>query len=189
MLPFMVTIANKRIDDLKPAEAALASDQLVALLWMFRPRSELVISKICYCKKVRDLGNYDALPENHAFLAGSKDRLGEFVQLYVELKNFACEPTSTGDYMTKFSCKVELLDGKGEQVWEHAYDRNLTSLVRKTRLTDFYSNFRFYAPALPPGQYQLRIEIADETNPELRRVAVKSLDFRVTPIAGQPTLR
>lgn len=188
-LPMLTLFANKRIDELTPREIGVLNEQLIGLVDMLRPRSQLTITKMCFCSNIRAYADYVALPDNHAFLAGAKDRLGELVQLYVELKNFACEPTPGADFMTRLVCTLEMHDAKDEKVWSHTYDRNLTTYPRKTRLNDFYSNYRFYVPAIPPGQYRLTIQIADETNPDLRRVVRKSLDFRVTPVVGQPSLR
>ena len=183
-------LVKKPIDELSPPEVSVLSDQLSSILAMLRPRSELGINKMCFCRRIRTFGLVEALPDNHAFLAGSADRTGELVQLYAELKNFASEPTPEGDYLTKLACTLELRDAGGKTVWgPYTYDRRETTHRRQTRLNDFYSNFSFYVPAIPPGAYVLTIQIADETNPELRRVARKSLDFRVTPISGQSSSR
>lgn len=191
LLPTLsIFVKNRSIDDLTPAETAVISDQLYGLLAMLRPRSELVVNKMCCCRRIRGYGSYEPLPENHAFLAGSAaDRPGELVQLYVELKNFASEPTPDALFLTKLACTLELHNARGEKVWSYGFDRNETTHRRQARINDFYSNYSFYVPAIAPGAYQLTIVIADETNPELRRVARKSLEFRVTPVSNTPLPR
>lgn len=189
LAPTLITLVKTPIDELSPPEVALLSDQLSGILAMLRPRSELRVNKMCYCRRIHTFGLADPLPDNHAFVAGTADRPGELVQLYAELKNFASEPAPDGDFLTKLACTLELRDNTGKTVWTYTYDRRETTHRRQTRLNDFYSNFSFYVPAIAPGAYLLTLQIADETNPELRRVARKSLDFRVTPVGVQSSSR
>jgi hypothetical protein len=115
-------------------------------------------------------------------VAGTKDRVGDEVQLYVELRNFNSEKTKDGAYLTKLTCTLELHDAAGKNVWSRTLDRIETA--RRARLNDFYRNYIFYVPAIPAGTYQLTLQITDETNPEQRRVARESVVFRVTPVAN-----
>jgi len=189
LLPPLATIVKKRVDDLSTQEVTVLIGQYQATIDDLRPRSELIVSRMCYCEEVRGYAWYRALPDNHTFLTGTESRIGELVQLYVELKNIASEPTKEGEFLTKLRCSLELVDSTGKQVWSKSFDGNETTLRRSARLNDFYSRYGFYVPAVPAGTYQLTLRIADETNPQKRRVAQKSLDFRVTPVANQPPLR
>ncbi len=189
LLPPLTLFVKKSLDEMSPQEIAIIDQQLQGFLQKIRPRSELQIARMCYCKRIRAFGAYDALPNNHTFLTGVENRPGELVQLYVELKNFVSEPTKDDDYVTKLSCTIELHDNNNRKVWSHSFDRQETTHRRATRLTDFYSNYSFYVPNLPAGTYQLTVQIVDETLPEFRRIARRSLDFRASPIAGQPGLR
>ena len=185
LLPPLTLFVKKSLDEMSPQEIAVIDQQLQGFLQKIRPRSELQISRMVYCKRIRAFGSYDVLGENHTFLTGVENRPGELVQLYVELKNFVSEPTSMADFVTKLSCTIELHDNNNRKVWSHSFDRNETTHRRATRLTDFYSNYSFYVPNLPAGTYQLTVQIVDETLPEFRRIARRSLDFRASPIAGQ----
>ncbi len=189
LLPPLTIFVRKSLDEMSPQEIAVIDQQLNGLLQKIRPRSELQISQMAYCKRIRGFGSYDSLPDNHTFLTGVENRPGELVQLYVELKNFVSEPSKTNEYVTKLSCAIELHDTNNRKVWSHHFDRNETTHRRAARLTDFYSNYSFYVPNLPAGTYQLTVQIVDETLPEFRRIARKSLDFRASPIAGLPGLR
>ncbi|MBI3823721.1 MAG: hypothetical protein HY289_13715 [Planctomycetes bacterium] len=188
-LPICAMLVNKRIGDLTTQEVGFLNKQLDGLRDSLLPRSELIITKMCFCKEVRGFASFDALPENHQFLTGSQDRIGELVQLYIELKNFASEPTKDGQFVTKLSCLLELHDQAGKKVWSKPLESNETTLRRSARLTDFYSRYGFYVPALPAGTYRLTLHVADETNSQLRRVAERSVAFQVTPVANQPGLR
>jgi len=189
LLPIMDIFVRKGLDEMSAPEVAVLNSQLISLLTALRPRSELMIDKMCYCKNVRGFGAYDVLPGNHVFLSATNDRPGELVQLYVELKNFASEASKDGEFITKLNCSLELHDAKGEKVWSHAYDRKDTTHLRRTRLNDFFHAYRFDVPKVAPGDYKLTIRIADETVPGLNRDVSKSLSFRVTPVLNQTTLR
>jgi hypothetical protein len=183
LAPMIETFVKKRMEELTTAEIANMLKGLDGLRDSLRPRSELVVSKMLCCKEVRGYGWYIPLPESHSFLAGTPERVGEQVKLYVELKNFASEPTKEGEFITKLSCALELRDAK-KVVWSTKFEGNETTLKRSSRLNDLYSLYGFYVPAVPPGSYQLTLRIADETNPKSVRIASKSMEFRVTPVAG-----
>jgi hypothetical protein len=185
IMPALVILAKKKVEDLSAEEVAVLMKQFESMVDELRPRSELVVSKMVYCEDVKGYAWYRPLPENHAFLAGTQDRIGEFVQLYVELKNVASEPTKDGAFVTKLSCSLELHNEAGQRVWRKPFETNDTTLRRSARLNDFYSRHGFYVPALPAGKYRLTLHIADETNAQ-RRTAEKSLVFQVTPVAGLP---
>ncbi len=181
LVPALTLLAQKPFNELSPQEIAVLHDQLLSARERLRPRCELLVSKMCFCKEVRGFGWYKPLPENHAFVTGTKDRLGEEVQLYVELKNFLSAKTKDGDYLTKLTCTLELQDSTGKKVWSHTFDGSDATHRRSAQLNDLYRNFTFYVPPLPPGTYQLTMQIADETNRDQRRVASEKLIFRVTP--------
>jgi hypothetical protein len=189
LLPPLTVLVKKRMDDLSAQDVAVLNKQFQGLIDVLRPRSELIISRMCYCEEVHGYAWYRPLPDNHAFLTGTENRIGELVQLYVELKNIASEPTKDGEFLTKLSCSLELVDATGKKVWSKSFDGTETTLRRSARLNDFYSRYGFFVPAIPAGTYQLKLQIADETNPRQRRVAQKSLDFRVTPVANPAPLR
>src|SRR5207244_1632272 len=121
-LPPLTVMVKKRLADLTPEDIAVIHKQFVSILEEIRPRSELVIGKMCYCKKVRGYGDYDALPDHHQFLTGTESRIGEMVQLYIELKNFASEPSKHGEFLTKLACSLELHDSAGKKVWSGSFD-------------------------------------------------------------------
>jgi len=191
LLPPLTILVKKRLDDMSPQEITVLIKGLINLRDTLIPRSELTISNMKFCKWVKAYGNYQELPENHAFLTGTADRLGEEVQLYVELSNFESKQTKDGDYLTKLACTLELHDSDGKKVWAKSVETNKTTHHSRSPMNDFYSNYSFYVDTIPAGTYRLTIRLADETNPDAkqRRVASESLVFRVTPAVSQPPLR
>jgi hypothetical protein len=183
LLPAMSLLTHKGIDQLSSAEIAVLHDQVHGLLCALRPRTELAISKACFCEWVKAYGIYKPLPEGHGFLAPNTTRPGELVQLYVELRNFTSE-LQNGFYTTKLSSSVEIhdvRDPKGKPLWFYRFDDHKQPLRSRTMVQDYFNNYSFYVPNLPPGNYILTVQIADETRE--RRLARKSLEFRVTAIA------
>jgi hypothetical protein len=183
LLPILALMTQKSIDQLTPPEVAVFNEQLHILSDEIRPLSKLAIDKACFCEWIKSYGDYKWLPEGHAFLGSTPNRPGEFVQLYVELRNFASE-AKNGYFATRLSSSVEIRDQKGDQVWFHRFeDSNIRS---RTLLHDYCNNCTFYVPnTLPAGTYTLIIQVTDETRPKQARVASKSLEFRVTSMSAR----
>ena len=183
VLPTLTLLAHKRVNDLTATEVAVLNDQLQNLLTTLRPRTELTIDRMCYCESVKNFGIYQPLDEGHAFVAAeSSGQPGELVRLYVELRNFASVPSGSA-FETRLSSRIEIRDSQGTTVWwaDH-FDHERKQMRTLSRLTDFCATYLFVTPNLPPGAYQLVLMIADETMPGVRRVAQKSLEFRITSV-------
>jgi hypothetical protein len=200
VLPPLVVFAKTPISKLSAPEIDLVNKSFERLHYVLRTRCELLISRMHYCKEIRGFGDFDTWPDNHPFLNATKDRPGERVQFYVELKNFASVKGEDGAFLTKLACSLTLKDANDKEVkWIDAnnnevksipFDRKETTYRRSACLNDYHGNFSFYVPPIPAGTYKLILQVVDETIPnEHYRVARKSLDFRVTPVANQTTLR
>lgn len=184
LLPAMALLTQKGIDQLSQNEVGMLHDQLHGLLCTLRPRTELTLTKACFCEWVKAYGIYKPLEEGHGFVAPNAARPGELVQLYVELRNFT-SALQNGLYTTRLNSSVEIhdqRDPKGKPIWYYRFDDNKQPLRSRTMLHDYFNNYSFYVPNIPPGNYLLTVQIADETQPERRRVARKTLDFRITSV-------
>jgi len=185
LLPAMSLLSKKKLSDLSAAEIAVLHEQLYSLVGTLRPRTALEIGKMCFCEWVKDYGNYKPLPEGHAFAAASPNRLGDFVLLYVELRNFTSE-LRQGAYETRLSSSIEICDSRGEMVWTNRFEDEKKPVRRRTQLHDLHNPYSFHVPTgMPPGTYRLTIQVTDETLPGSRRTARQSIEFRVAP----PVLR
>ncbi|HZZ79892.1 MAG TPA: hypothetical protein VFE62_15340 [Gemmataceae bacterium] len=189
LLPPLTVFAKTPISKLSPQEIQLVQELLYSLRDQLRTRCALDVNRMTYCKSIEGFGNYVPLPDNYAFLKASGNSPGEKVQLYVELRNFASIKGTDGIYLTKLSCKLQLKDANNKEVWKWAFDPKETTHRRSACLNDYHGSFSFYVPSIPAGTYKLDLTVVDETLPDVRRVAHKSLDFRVTPVANQATLR
>jgi hypothetical protein len=166
-----------------PQEVARALDQLEALAREMRPRAALVLEKLCFCRpfSVDNFGLYEPLEEGHPFRAAAPGYPGERVQVYAEVRNLAGRPV--GDHVeTVLKGKLEIrAGGSGPPIKE--IDLGCLDRSRSPR-RDFFVNFHFDTPRLPPGSYTLWVEVKDVTpapdgSARPPRVARRSLDFQV----------
>lgn len=182
ILPLLAQIHEKGLDRLGPAEVAVLHEQLQSLLSTLRPRTELTIDKMCFCEWVKEYGVYKPLAEGHVFHASAPHQPGDLVQLYAELRNFTSE--LRGDFFeTRLASSVEIHDPRDStntKLWYYRFDTKKELLRSRALLNDYFGNYNFHVPHLPAGTYVLTLQIADETRPEQRRVARKSIEFRVT---------
>jgi hypothetical protein len=194
-MPAAVIILRKPIEQMSAEEIRTLNELFSRWAQSVRNHTELVITNMRYCRQVRGFGQFDPWPEDHAFLSRPAPRYGELVQVYIELKNFVSEQVKEGDYVTKLACSLEIKDSRGERVKFHhgettyQCNRDETTHHCRSRLNDLHENFSFNVPPMPPGTYLLTIQIVDETLPSHRRVAQKSLPFRVTPVATEESQR
>jgi hypothetical protein len=185
LMPVLALMTQKSIESLSTPEVAMFNEQLQILSDLVRPHTKLAIDKACFCEWIKSYGIYKPLPEGHAFLGSTPNRTGEFVQLYVELRNFASEFRS-GSYATRLSSSVEIRDQKGDKIWFYQFDDRKQPIRSQTLLHDYFNNYCFYVPSgLPAGTYTLTIQVTDETRPGQPRVASKQLEFRVTSMSAR----
>jgi len=175
-------LTKKKLDQLSPAEVATLQDQLQkSLLGALRPRSQLLIDKMCFCEWIKGYRVYKPVAEDYEFQPRVGDRPGDMVQLYVELRNMTSEPRN-GAYVTGLHSTMRIFDAAAKEVFFRDIPDGEGPFRTWSPLPDYYKSYRFYAPPLPPGRYQLRLEVRDVTRPEAVRVASKSLEFRVAEV-------
>jgi hypothetical protein len=173
LLPLAVFLTEGSLDQANPQEIGHVVDQLNSLLLPLRARAPLVVDKMHFCKTIHGHGRYDPLPHDHKF------RPGELVQVYVELRNMACEQQDRL-YVSHLSSSMEVRDVQKRVVWRQDFPEDHCRPDRSRSLRqDYFSNFRFCVPEIPPGWYTLWIRIS-EAGPGKRQVE-HSLDFYVRP--------
>src|SRR5262249_40083871 len=135
VLPALAQMHHKGLDRLTPQEIAVLEEQLQSLFNMLRPRLELIIDRMCFCEYVREFGVYKPLPETHVFRASTRDRPGDLVQLYAELRNFCSE--AQGDHFeTRLSSSVEIRDPSdktGAKLWYFRFDNKKELLQTRSQ--------------------------------------------------------
>jgi hypothetical protein len=179
VLPVLALVQQKPLDQLKAEEVAVLHEQVQSLLALLRPRTEFAIGKICFCEWIKGFGFYKPQAADHVFLSSSGGRPGELVQVYIELKNF-CTEYRQPFHETRLAVSAEIYDQKGKRWWRDPAGERKQPILSQDPLNDYCAKYTFYVPELPPGSYLLTIQVADETRPDFRRVARKSLEFRVT---------
>ncbi|HKB35503.1 MAG TPA: hypothetical protein VKD72_03555 [Gemmataceae bacterium] len=165
LLPLVVSLSERKLDRIPPGELSALVRRFEALAEMLRPRAGLEITEVRFCRTIRRFGDYDPLPADHAFQAGAGDRPGDFVQVYVELRNFTCRKNGPF-YETALASSLTIRDAKGALVCRLGEPLGRPAQVDRllSRRLDCFLNCHFYVPPnLPAGEYKLVIEVKDVT--------------------------
>jgi hypothetical protein len=170
LLPIVTRLGEGSLGQADPREIAVLLAQLDRVAAMLRPRAELVVSKLCFCRRIKDsFGVYEPWEENHPF------RRGDQIELYVELRNFFAQQVGSF-YRIHLASRVEIRDYQGTLVKDYGFrDRDYPDLSRSLRY-DFHNRFSFTVPNIPRGDYTLWFYVTDVPT---GRVAKRSLDFRI----------
>jgi hypothetical protein len=174
---------------ISPRDLATWTDRLNLLTSSLRCRSQLILDRMCFCRWIKNFGDFEPLPPEHTFF-----QPGEVAHVYVQVRNFSSR-REVDRYVTVVKGRLEIYD-------ENIRDRSpAITWGPETRMDvsasprqDFYINFRFRVPpSTPAGLYTMRISVEDwtdappgaQTVPDCR-IARRTLDFRVGgPIARQ----
>jgi hypothetical protein len=173
---------TKGVNQLQPKDVAELQDQLNSLIQELRPRTDLIIDKMCYCEfgSIAGYGVYKPLPDEYQFRASPSPihRTGDSVHIYAELRN--CSSKKKGDYYeTYLSSKLDIHDANNRLVWTRSFKDQIGPLRSLALRNDFFTSYNFYVPAkILPGRYTLTIRVVDETT-QPHRVATHSLPFLI----------
>jgi hypothetical protein len=186
LLPLLDQFSRPEATAADARELSVALEQLQRALLLVRPRAELMLDKMCFCRGIERFGVFDPLPVEHVFVAGGDNRRGEPVQVYVEVRNFTSMPREE-QYATALGVSLSIVDysrrSQGETVWRQ--DRPARLERSRSPVDDCFLNCQFFMPRLPMGRYTLLLEVKDVTGnaggePPAYRIARSSLDFRVS---------
>ncbi len=174
LLPLVADLADGKLDAADPAAAERLNDQLNSA--ESELRLPLSIARMFFCRDVKSFGCYDPLPPRHEFRAGSDDRRGEMVHVYLELRNLSARQKDEF-YDSMLSSKVEIRDSQDNRV---SLQEDPNALFRSRSLrNDIFLQCQFEVPRdIPPGTYTLWIEITD-TYSRPQRVTRKSIEMRI----------
>jgi hypothetical protein len=167
---------------LQPQDIAVLLEELNSMMVALRSQATLTIEKLCFCRRILTFGIYDPWPADHCF------RPGQYVYIYAEVRNFATRKVDYGPAQTRhvveLASSAEIEDYAGHKVWpeEIVFHRQKPDESRTPRL-DYFDNYHFVVPDLPPGAYKLWIQIEDLGTRPPRR-ARRSLDFYVTNLSA-----
>jgi hypothetical protein len=188
LLPIMARVTQKSLEQMNPEEIGVFQEQLEGVLELLRPRSDLAIAQMCFCKpdSIKGFGIYEPLPEGHLFHAATRPGTGpgdgEGVYMYVELRNFSNEQRDLR-HETRLKSWVEIRDPKEDpknNIWDYRFpDKEVQT---RARLHDFPLTYWFAVPHIPAGFYTLTIHVEDDTGPGKPRHASKSVPFQVTSL-------
>jgi hypothetical protein len=169
LLSVAARISEGDLNKMGAHEASTMVTQLDRAADKVRLRAEFTIEKMYFCDEILGFGRYRPLPEDHVF----KPR--ELVQVYVEFRNFASlerhqlhgiELASTLEIREPDGSPARFIDPRDDK---HPY-------LSQSPRHDFFVNYSFYMPDLPPNRYTLRIQVIDRPT---GRTASSSVGFRV----------
>jgi hypothetical protein len=156
VLPLAAKLGDQSVPAANPTEVAEMVDQLQQVVGSLRTKAGLQIAKLCYCrlpaKPVRQ-GVYQPLPDDQVY------RVGESVELYMELRNFSCEARDR-EYATHLSTVIEVRDDRNEVVLRHEFERDRPEIGQTPKQEHFHI-CRFPVQGLPAGKYSLHATVTD----------------------------
>jgi hypothetical protein len=161
LLPLTVALSRGSLERASPQEVSHYVAQLQSLLRPLLTRTELGIDKMVYCEWIRDFGVYKPLRPGHTFYPPLGAQPGEPVQVYVELSNVSCVPH--GEVFESRLASVVMVRpaGGGKPIWQRDCKDSIPPFLSRTVRRERFLNCSFYVPVIPPGRYELTIEIRD----------------------------
>src|SRR5262249_22769152 len=136
-----------QLDRLSPAETSALLRQLEELAAALRPRAELTLGRVSFCRRIESFGLYDPWPPGRECQGGTAGRPGERVQVYAEVRNLASQPRN-GLYETVLSSRLEIhaevRNPDGQARWQRVVDMNLGPCIDRSRTPrhDYFLNFQ-----------------------------------------------
>jgi hypothetical protein len=186
LLPLAARVGDIPLAKERARELAVTLKPLGDLIQGLRSKAALTIDNPCFCRIIKTFGEYEPLPEEHAF------RYGDPVQVYLELHNLTTRRNGP-HHETILTKTIRIYDSQHLPAGgKHPPDVliQLPVQVHQSRIPhrDWYLNCSFYVPPnLPVGTYTLKIDIQDVTElargakvPEERK-ASRELTFHVDP--------
>jgi hypothetical protein len=141
---------------------------------------DLVIGKLCLCKRIKAFGDYEPFAEDHPF------QPRDLVWIYAEVRNFTSERRDAGNgeivFETRLKTTARITNSAGNHEWSLDFDRRYGPDRSRTLRHDYWNNLSFNVPDLPPGVYTLRLKVVDEPTGRFKE---RTVDFQVVPLKGQ----
>ena len=186
MLVLLTSIAqlqqNGGVERMSPRDLAVCTDHLNTLTTSLRGRAQLILERLCFCRCIKNFGDYVPLPPEHAVY-----QPGEVAHIYVQVRNISSRRLRD-KYVTVLKGRFEIFDENSRDkpptiTWASPPRQDVSASPRQ----DYYINFRFQVPPnCPAGLYTMHIFVEDWTDapPEAKevpesRIAQRTLDFRV----------
>jgi hypothetical protein len=187
LLPLAALLTEESLQQANAQKVGAVVEQLDNMGTQLRSWAALTIDQMCFCRRIETFGIFEPYPEDHQF------RPGDYVQVYAELRNLASEKreraSGEGTFVIRLASSGEIRDYAGNKVFPRDSSRMIFRRKRpveesQTLRHDYFDNYNFCVPDLPPGAYTLCIQVEDQgTNPP--RTAQRSVDFRVTNLRAQ----
>lgn len=150
--------------------AALTAAQFQAAARHLQSTARLELKNVAFCHRIDGFGSFERF-ERDEFQAGVP------VLVYAEVRNFSSEPTTDGRFLTTLRSTVEIVRIGVQQVPVDRMTFEPTEDRSRSPRTDFYNSYKINLPTnLPPGPYQLRLTVEDESS---GKIATQTMNFSI----------
>jgi hypothetical protein len=184
LLPMAARVGDGGLDHSTPKETAVLLEQLRALEGVLRPRAALALNQARFCRKINGFGDYEPWSDDHVFQAGTADQLGERIQVYVEVRNYASR-LNGAVYETSLGGVVEVRGSDNKLVSRMDFPPRVDR--SQTPRADYFLNFQFHLPAgVPDGRYTLNVMVKDVLDPATGEAASRNASRTLNFTVGVP---
>lgn len=156
MLPLAARLGESGSACADASEVAELVDQLQNVVGTLRAKAALRIEKLTYCrtptKPVR-LGAYQPLDDDNIF------RVGDTVELYMELRNFSCQAKDK-EFHTHLTTAIEVRDDRNEVIARYDFERDRPDVGQAPK-HEYFHICRFPVQNMMAGQYTLCAIVTD----------------------------
>jgi hypothetical protein len=123
---------------------------------MLKEQADLRVPRVALCRETISYGDFKPF-DPAEFAAGQSQQ----VIVYVEVDNLRREKLSTGQFCTRLTVRLSLLDRSGQEIWTRMED-TIEDLCRNQREDFFLSLIMTVPSSLNPGEYTLKAAVTDQ---------------------------
>jgi hypothetical protein len=180
LLGLLARLQDRDLEQLPTEEAGVMLARVEQLMRTVQARAPLLLDQVCFCRRIKTFGVYDPLPGQPEFQAGIQGQPGERVCVYAEVRNVLTSKSGSW-YVLALDGSLEIRH-EGRVVFRTDFPA-VPDRSRSPR-SDCFVGYEFnIPPGLPPGWYDLRVQVRDLASRQ-PRLAHKALHFQVVqPVA------
>jgi hypothetical protein len=185
-LPLLARMTEGNVDKLSPVEADELAKQVRRLEDMLRERAALSVDDLCFCNTIDSYGQVEVHPPE--FRGGSGDQVGDRARVYIPLRNVVNKPNPAGSgYVTWLVGEAQVRKYDPNALFDNKLSCKLDDikpqrLVSPSQRHEYFLAYGFWIPkGLPPGKYQLWIQVKDVTDQMTEGDDNRPASFNVKP--------
>ncbi len=186
-LPLLARMTEGDLKKLSPAEADKLAEKVRDLEDMLRERAALTIDDLRFCTTIDNYGQVEAHPPE--FRGGAGDQVGDRARVYIPLRNVVSKKKEEGaGFETWLVGKAQVRKDDPNALYNNQKsicdldDIKPQRLVSLSQRHEYFLAYGFWIPKrLPPGKYQLWIQVKDVTAQMTNKQDNSPASFDVAP--------